>query len=315
MKTLNSSWLSLLRFANRRTKNTRALRRMGIRAYSLAVRANVFLPPPKVFLTGPAKSGTHLLSDCLSLMPKMMFSGRHFALSEFAQNPEDGWQGQSQEVRERAPLEQERLEKLLRGCPEGMFVTGHARFHPVLKDLLEKHEFARIVLFRDPRDVVVSHALYVKREPLHHQHKYYTEVLKSDQERIMSTICSFGDGNAALRTLEAPLSDVYTGYVRWLEEPAVLAVRFEDMVGARGGGSDEKQLAEIKRLGQFVKRPLDDEQARRIAQNMYGKKSLTYRKGQIGDWRNHFTEAHRIAFKKSAGDILSRLGYEEDEDW
>ena len=40
-----------------------------------------------------------------------------------------------------------------------------------------------------------------------------------------------------------------------------------------------------------------------------------YRKGQPGDWRNHFTEAHVAAFKEKFGDLLVRLGYEPDNNW
>jgi hypothetical protein len=40
-----------------------------------------------------------------------------------------------------------------------------------------------------------------------------------------------------------------------------------------------------------------------------------YRKGVAGDWKNHFTEEDRRVFKEEAGELLIRLGYEEDLDW
>ena len=40
-----------------------------------------------------------------------------------------------------------------------------------------------------------------------------------------------------------------------------------------------------------------------------------YRKGQPGDWRNHFTEEHVAAFKEKFGDLVVRLGYETDNSW
>jgi hypothetical protein len=43
--------------------------------------------------------------------------------------------------------------------------------------------------------------------------------------------------------------------------------------------------------------------------------SSFYRKGVAGDWRNHFTEEDRRIFKEEAGELLIRLGYEEDLDW
>jgi hypothetical protein len=40
-----------------------------------------------------------------------------------------------------------------------------------------------------------------------------------------------------------------------------------------------------------------------------------YRKGQPGDWRNHFNEAHVAAFKEKFGDLVVQLGYEPDNNW
>jgi hypothetical protein len=43
--------------------------------------------------------------------------------------------------------------------------------------------------------------------------------------------------------------------------------------------------------------------------------SSFYRKGVAGDWKNYFTEEDRRIFKEEAGELLIRLGYEEDLDW
>jgi hypothetical protein len=39
------------------------------------------------------------------------------------------------------------------------------------------------------------------------------------------------------------------------------------------------------------------------------------RKGIEGDWKNHFSEAHKQKFKEIAGDLLIELGYERDYRW
>jgi sulfotransferase 6B1 len=312
---LNSSLLKLLRSANTRTKNNRELRRMGIRIYSAVVRANIFLPPPRVLLNGPPKSGTHLLSDCLSLMPRMMFSGRHFALSQFVAPPDKPYDIQFYNSRPRPNVNRSLLAGYLKPCPQGMFATAHASFHPILRDLLDDLQFKHILLLRDPRDVVVSFALSpLKSLPWQQHHEYYTKALNSDEERIMATIRGF-EQNGDAGTPLASIREIYSGFIAWLDTPSTLEVRFERLVGSLGGGDDEEQLAEIMRIGQFIERPLHIEQAQWIAQKMYGKGSLTYRKGQTQDWQNHFTESHKHAFKDVAGDILVRLGYEKDMSW
>jgi hypothetical protein len=40
-----------------------------------------------------------------------------------------------------------------------------------------------------------------------------------------------------------------------------------------------------------------------------------FRKGVAGDWREVFTERDKHIFKQEAGDLLVKLGYEEDHDW
>jgi hypothetical protein len=40
-----------------------------------------------------------------------------------------------------------------------------------------------------------------------------------------------------------------------------------------------------------------------------------YRKGEPGDWKNHFTDAHVAAFKERYNDLLLKLGYESEPDW
>ncbi len=40
-----------------------------------------------------------------------------------------------------------------------------------------------------------------------------------------------------------------------------------------------------------------------------------YRKGLPGDWKNHFTDGHKLFFKKNYNDLLIKLGYEQDDKW
>lgn len=311
MKMAKRGWASLLKSASRKTINTPALHRSGVWIYSNILRTNVFLPPPRVLLNTPPKSGTHLLSECLSLMPKMMFSGRHFALANFIDSSRETpvyWvEGQH------PTLDDTSLKNFLGKCPQGMFATAHAGFHPTFREILEELRFRQIVLLRDPRDVAVSHAFFVKHWRSHQLHKYYVETLKSDEDRILTDIRGLDPGVANIPRLS--IREVFDGFTPWLNDTSMLVVRFEDLVGPYGGGDSEKQLTQIQCIGDFVGRNVNQDQARRISQKMYAKTSVTFRKGQIGDWRNHFTKVHRRAFKEVAGETLIKLGYEKDMDW
>lgn len=42
---------------------------------------------------------------------------------------------------------------------------------------------------------------------------------------------------------------------------------------------------------------------------------MTFRKGQIGSWKTHFTDEHKRIFKAISGDLLTETGYESDANW
>jgi len=44
-------------------------------------------------------------------------------------------------------------------------------------------------------------------------------------------------------------------------------------------------------------------------------KSPTFRSGKTGEWKKHFTDEHKKIFKDVAGDLLVKLGYEENNGW
>jgi hypothetical protein len=314
-KTIDTLRFSFLRLANKRTKNSRALRRLGIWAYCNLTRANIFLPPPKVLLNGPGKSGTHLLSDCLSLLPNMRFSGRHFSLAEFAASPNRPEDVQFYLKNPSVALDANRLQRFLNACPNGMFVSAHARSHPALRAAIKQLNFKHLVLLRDPRDVAVSYTFFVLRERWHHHHGYYSQILKNDDERLIATIRGFTRAQSGEFKPLASIGEIFQSFLPWLEDSSVLFCRFEDLVGPRGGGRSDKQIQEVQRIAEFVQRPINEPQAFAIAENMYSENSMTFRKGSIDQWRHHFRQEHKTAFKEIANSILIRLGYEEDENW
>jgi len=101
----------------------------------------------------------------------------------------------------------------------------------------------------------------------------------------------------------------------WLDEPSCLTIRFEDLIGSAGGGSDKKQIQTVASIVKYLGINLSDKVIEEIAAKTFYPGARTFRKGQIGDWRNYFTEEHKQAFKEVKGDILIRLGYEKDCDW
>ena len=169
---------------------------------------------------------------------------------------------------------------------------------------------ATIFVYRDPRDMIISHIFYATQmHPDHWMRRYYTETLHTMEERI----------SAAIQGVEAPGSELtpvrqrYEGYMGWLEQPEVLSLRFEDLILDRQAAL-ECLLSYLERRGLALKTPRSQAVAT-LQAAIAPKKSGTFRKGQPGNWREHFTEANKALFKEKAGDLLIRLGYERDKNW
>jgi hypothetical protein len=101
----------------------------------------------------------------------------------------------------------------------------------------------------------------------------------------------------------------------WLDREDVCVVRFEALVGPRGGGTKEEQISELGRMAAFLRPDLDRDGLAEAADGLFDPSSPTFRSGQAGDWRQHFLPEDVEAFKDVAGDLLIRLGYESGLDW
>ncbi len=169
---------------------------------------------------------------------------------------------------------------------------------------------ATIFVYRDPRDMIVSHVFYAtEMHPGHSMHKYYTEELGSMEERINAAIQGVTNPANPL----TPVYDKYQQYLGWLDQPGVLAMRFEALILDR-----EKALKQIltylKENGfEPVKGEANAVQV--LTKAIQPKRSGTFRKGQPGNWREHFTKENIENFKIYTGDLLVKLGYEKDGNW
>jgi hypothetical protein len=169
---------------------------------------------------------------------------------------------------------------------------------------------ATIFVYRDPRDMIISHIFYATQiHQEHWMHEYYTEKLPNMEARINAAIEGVDEPGSEL----TPVRQRYANYLGWLEQPAVLSMRFEDLILDRTAAFD--RLLDYLELRGY--RPRKDRQSalEALAQAIVPKKSGTFRKSQPGNWQEYFTEDNKAQFKERAGDLLLQLGYEKDNDW
>lgn len=148
-----------------------------------------------------------------------------------------------------------------------------------------------IVIYRDGRDVVTSD-------------KFFTRDYGGQP-------FDFAEGVRAWRQdMEAHLDGI--------DRYPVFACAYEKLL------SDGASVA--RDLFQFLDLPHDD----RLIQDLLERSSFKfyagrdpgqedrkrfYRKGVVGDWKNHFSDEDKQVFKDTAGDMLVKLGYEKDLNW
>lgn len=205
-------------------------------------------------------------------------------------------------------------------APKNSIVRSHLMHCPEVKSVLQEFDCKVIFIYRDLRDVAVSHARWVTKEPRIFLHQHYLNLNNFDQQ-LMSSIQGVPLGTPLGSNVSQPnIGQDFLRWQGWIEDSTALSVKFEDLVGARGGGSETTRLETIKKIINYLEINLSpaEIEAQFASKIMNPQESHTFRKGgkgSIGGWRSVFQEAHKTEFKKVAGKLLVELGYEQNLDW
>jgi hypothetical protein len=243
------------------------------------------------------KSGTHLLDQILLGFSKVApFSKRlHSFYAEY-----EGESG----VKRNA---QEALDWLdsLGPCD---VASAHLFARPESAQRVGSPKFLPYFIFRDPRDVVVSHVFYVTEMESRHVHHLYYQSLPDFNARLNVSILGRSDLG-----IEFPdIADRFAPYLGWLNHSEVLSVHFEDLINERAVTLTRIMEHFLARISLPTSRNLILDA---LESSINPTKSPTFRSGKTGEWKKHFTDQHKKIFKDVAGDLLVKLGYEKDNDW
>jgi len=197
----------------------------------------------------------------------------------------------------------------------GQYTSAHVFHTEANAEILEANDITALLIVRDPRDVVTSHYHYVtEKNPSHRFHEYYNS-LDDDRDRLLASIRGVsGEQSADEKPLES-IGEWMDSFLGWMDKEYNQVVRFEDLIGPRGGGDKESQVETVRTIAAHLDVELAEEEVQYVADNTFSTDSSTFRKGLIGDWENNFDPEHVAAFKDEAGDWLVELGYEDDLDW
>jgi hypothetical protein len=262
------------------------------------------------------KSGTHLLSRLLTLLgleqkpmgirPRLV-AGPLSPIRRFfrTREPEKVTVG----VVSPQQIGRGWLRRRLAKVPDGCFVTAHCLYTPELAELLREEGMPVVCILRDPRDVAVSQMHYIKQQRQHFAHGAFMS-LPSDHERLLVSIRGGELGGRQLQSLD----ERYRQFLGWERDESAVVVTFEDLVGPEGGGSTDAQWRAVERVVAHLGLSADERVLRRVEEGLFGV-GKTFRKGQIGGWREEFSEEHARAAKEVAGPLIVELGYEAGPNW
>ena len=205
-------------------------------------------------------------------------------------------------------------------APNQSIVRSHLMYCDEVLDILREFNCRTLFIYRDLRDVAVSHARWVTKEERIFLHDIYLK-FKSFDEQLMNSIKGVPVGSPFGSSVSQP--DIGSDFLRWkgwVDDSETLAVKFEDLVGERGGGSEDKRIYIVEQILDHLSISMSPHQIKEkfASYALNPDESHTYKKGgkgNIGGWQTFFQKEHKAEFKKVAGDILINLEYEKDLNW
>jgi hypothetical protein len=166
-----------------------------------------------------------------------------------------------------------------------------------------------ILNIRDPRDVMVSFVNYLCG---HTGRGFGNFAVYQVMSRTLSGFSSFEDKlTYALEDVSFPghgdLRDLY-----WLfKHPDVCTVRFEELIGPKGGASRTQQVSAIQRILTHLN--VSDDPGE-LAEKVYNPNAFTFHQGKTGSWRKYYTPRQLDLCEKRFGEILDLYGYREEKE-
>ncbi|HSG44984.1 MAG TPA: sulfotransferase domain-containing protein [Anaerolineales bacterium] len=284
---------SLIRSIVYQTEKRRQSLRFGDQSQELPALLGISFP----------KSGTHLLDQILLGFANVASYGKrlHSFYAEY-----EGESGVKREPKQAL--------RWLDSLGPRDVASAHLFARPEAVARVTSSSFIPYFIFRDPRDVVVSHVFYVTEMESRHVHHDYYQSLPDFNARLKVSILGRQDTD-----VEFPnIAERFAPYTDWLDQPEVLAIHFEDLINDRVQTLNRIIDHFLARIPLQISSPQGKSRQlilESLESSINPTKSPTFRSGRTGEWRRYFTEEHERIFNDVTGGLLIRLGYEKDFDW
>jgi hypothetical protein len=256
-----------------------------------------FHDAPPVFGNSKPKSGSHLLLQILNGFTQIM-PYRYADADPIRTIQKDGGRRTEDDIAAD-----------LRRVPRGVIGWGYVEASLENVAVLCQPNRVNYFIYRDPRDMLVSQVFFATdMHGEHGMHNYYNS-LPDFSARLSVAITGIDRDGLKMVSVKQR----YEGVFQWLEQKYVMCIRFENLINERDV-TLSAMLDEVERTGYRIPTPREKALAV-LAEAIQPVKSHTFRSGKTGGWKQYFTGEHKTLFKDVAGDLLVRLGYENNNDW
>lgn len=183
----------------------------------------------------------------------------------------------------------------------------HVHGSPHNVELLRAAGVRYVVLYRDLRDVAVSHVFYVRRTPWHPEHPVYAnlsvpEGLAAFAER---TLLAYADWVRSWHENRDPKASLELRYEQMLADPAAAMTRVAEHFELDRSPARIREMVESHSFQKLSRGRSRGEESR----------GSFFRKGVAGDWANYFTSQLKDLYKGLVGEFLIEFGYEQHHSW
>lgn len=252
----------------------------------------------RVLVTTLPKAGTHYAN---LLMPRLGFD-RHFRrlghLTTGVISSDPGICGQSSEA----------LATIIGELPDNTFVLDHVPYRKRLVYELEKRDIRVVAMVRNLYDFVVSLSHHLRREP---EPDTPTDISMHELQHWIATHAIADENGNTM----APMAKRYATHIGgWAMDERAFLLRFEDVIGPRGGGLFSDQLATGLRLRDFLGADRDNADVARGLITSFRPGASLFRRGQIGGWRQEMAENTAEQIRLGYARFLDLWGYTIDGD-
>ena len=134
--------------------------------------------------------------------------------------------------------------------------------------------------------------------------------LPSDSDRLLLTI---NGGLLGKHKIES-INNRYKAFLNWKNDESALMVKFEDLVGPKGGGTQSRQMDAIVRVAEHIDVSADGHALQTVANNLHGNstgltKSSSFRMGRVDSWMTELDSKTIRLIEKNTENILTDMGY------